>query len=120
MHNVGWSSFVSAGKDGRNFWFLFEKLDKTHHAPGLPRYSAADVDAFVEKYKDHLIVGSTTFKDYWDRRVSYGMVALDEGWPEHWTIDRMACVGDSAHKMTVHAYVPTFCSILSFAMPATD
>jgi 2-polyprenyl-6-methoxyphenol hydroxylase-like FAD-dependent oxidoreductase len=31
------------------------------------------------------------------------LLALEEAQHEHWTIDRLACIGDSIHKMTPHS-----------------
>lgn len=91
------------GQHGRCVWFIFEKMDQIYHAPNIPRFSKVDEMAFVNTYLDHTIVGGTIFRDYWDRMISYGLVALDEAEHEHWTIDRLACLGDSIHKMTPHS-----------------
>ncbi|KAH7152589.1 monooxygenase [Dactylonectria macrodidyma] len=103
VYNTDWSSLIVVGKQGRCYWFIFEKMQQVYHAPNVPRFSEEDVTEFVNTYLDSTLVAGTVFRDYWDRRISYGLLALEEAQHEHWNIDRLACIGDSIHKMTPHS-----------------
>jgi hypothetical protein len=51
----------------------------------------------------HGPVGAINFKDVWDNRVSFTLVALEEAEYKRWTWGRFAILGDGIHKMTPNA-----------------
>ncbi|CZR68336.1 related to hydroxylase [Phialocephala subalpina] len=99
-YNKDWSFLVILGKEGRCFWFIFEKLKQRYYAPNIPRYSTTDEENFVKPYMKRYLSGNITFDALWERKITCTLVALEEAQYEHWTFDRFACLGDSIHKMT--------------------
>lgn len=99
-----WSTLIIAGKDDRCYWFILEKT-KRYAEPEIPRYSQADEEEFFRSYKDWNVGAGVSFQSVWDRRVSWSLVPLEEAQYKHWTFGRIACLGDSIHKMTPNAYV---------------
>ena len=88
------------GSKGKIFWFIFERLDKTYKTPNIPRYSRKDTDDFAAKFFDQDITSGVKFGDIWKNMTSSSLVPLEEAQLKRWTFGRMACVGDSVHKMT--------------------
>jgi hypothetical protein len=103
------SSLCITGKGGRFYFFIFKKLDKVYQYPNVPRYNTEDAAHFAESMFDLPIhnkegpVGAMTFKDVWEKRVSFTLVALEEAEYKRWTWGRFAILGDGIHKMTPNA-----------------
>jgi 2-polyprenyl-6-methoxyphenol hydroxylase-like FAD-dependent oxidoreductase len=103
------SSLCITGKEGRFYFFIFEIMDKVYHYPDIPRYSAADAEAFAERHRDfniqpkHGPSGAIKLGDVWENRVSFSLVALEEAQYQRWTWGRFVCLGDGIHKMTPNA-----------------
>lgn len=98
------SFLVIAGKDGRVFWFFFQKLDKvyTYGSENYPKYSKADAEKTAEENAWRQCHGTLTLGDLWAKRFSYTLVPMEEALQTKWSWGRMATVGDSAHKMTAN------------------
>jgi 2-polyprenyl-6-methoxyphenol hydroxylase-like FAD-dependent oxidoreductase len=85
------------------FWLVTELKDK--NAPASQKYSEEDIQALVDKYKDHSVASgaAVTFGDIWQtRNLSPGpnMYDYNEGVAEQWYNGRVVTVGDSAHKVS--------------------
>lgn len=99
------STFCITGKDHKVYWFMFQKLDKVRKGDEIPKYTREDADAFAKELSHYNIQpkGEIIFADIWANRMSYTLVALEEAEYKKWTWGRMACLGDSIHKMTPNA-----------------
>ncbi|KAH7348538.1 hypothetical protein BKA65DRAFT_594347 [Rhexocercosporidium sp. MPI-PUGE-AT-0058] len=99
-------SCLTVGGVNVTYWFLYKRLDKKYYPPNIPRYTQADADAQAAEYMDFVVGGTdgkVTIGDMWKRKKVGGLQAMDEGHNDHWTFGRIACVGDSAHKVTANA-----------------
>jgi 2-polyprenyl-6-methoxyphenol hydroxylase-like FAD-dependent oxidoreductase len=94
------STLVFAGPRNKAYIFIFEKLDKIYRGKDIPRFTKDDAAKFVEKHSGIKIRPNLTIADFWERVDSHSFVCLEEGVFKLWTYGRIACVGDSAHKMT--------------------
>ncbi|KAJ5787609.1 hypothetical protein N7457_002599 [Penicillium paradoxum] len=88
------------GKDGRVFWFIIQKLDRTYAYPNAPRYCPDDAAALCLQLQDVSISKDITVGDLWKTKVVASMTALEEGFFETWNLNRIVLLGDSVHKMT--------------------
>ncbi|KAH8660197.1 hypothetical protein BX600DRAFT_415139 [Xylariales sp. PMI_506] len=86
---------------------VYERLDAPTRNPPY-RYSDADMDAFIEQW-GHLPIAPLrdqqeqhlTMRDAYTDRVGAGLVNLEEGVVQHWSLGgRIVLVGDAAHKFT--------------------
>jgi len=82
------------------FWLISNRKDKLDSQ----RYTAEDIQALVDKYKDHSVApgAKVTFKDLWEARntdPSPGMYDYNEGIAEKWYKGRVVIVGDAAHRV---------------------
>ena len=94
------SSLVFAGPQNKAYVFIFEKMDKIYRGKNIPRFTHDDTMKFVEKHSSMKIRPDLTVADLWERIDNHSFVSLEEGVFKLWTWGRIACVGDSAHKMT--------------------
>jgi len=99
------STLIITGKDEKVYWFVFHKLPKVYKGDEIPKYTREDADAFAEEIAGINIQanGAVKFRDIWKNRLSYTRVALEEAEYNVWTWGRIACLGDSIHKMTPNA-----------------
>lgn len=97
------SSLVVVGEGGKTFYFIFEKLDRIYHDHEIPYYTRQEAEAFARKLANHKIRAHIPFSDLWENTLSCSLVALEEATFETWTSGRIACLGDSIHKMTPNA-----------------
>jgi 2-polyprenyl-6-methoxyphenol hydroxylase-like FAD-dependent oxidoreductase len=103
------SSLCVSGKEGRYYFFIFEKMDKVYRYPNIPKYTAADAEDFAKRNCDFNIqskdgpTGAIKFSDVWENRLSFSLVALEEAEYQRWTWGRFVCLGDGIHKMTPNA-----------------
>jgi 2-polyprenyl-6-methoxyphenol hydroxylase-like FAD-dependent oxidoreductase len=103
------SSLCVTGKDGRFYFFIFEKMDKVYHHPDIPTYTAADAEDFAQRNCDFNIqpkdgpTGAVKLSDVWGNRLSFSLVALEEAQYQRWTWGRFVCLGDGICKMTPNA-----------------
>lgn len=72
----------------------------TDKAAELPRYTKEDAESYAENIKNYPITPELTFHDIWKNRVSFTLVPTEEAQLKRWSWGRIACVGDSVHKMT--------------------
>jgi FAD dependent monooxygenase len=93
------SFLYSNDKSGRVFWFVFEKLDKEHRIPNIPKFSDDDAVALADRSSSVQMNDKVKFADIWKNRLAYKLVPLEEGLFRHWTWGRIVCMGDSIHKV---------------------
>lgn len=86
-------------KDGRVFWFVIEKMDMVHRTPAIPRYTDEDAITLAKKSASVRITDKVDFAELWENRAAYRLVPLEEAFFRHWAYDRLACIGDSVHKV---------------------
>ncbi|KAF2664645.1 FAD/NAD(P)-binding domain-containing protein [Microthyrium microscopicum] len=94
------STLVFGGARNKAYVFIFEKLDKICRGRDIPRFTKEEAMAFVKKHSDFKIRPDLTIADFWKRIDNYSFVCLEECVFKLWTWGRIACVGDSVHKMT--------------------
>jgi 2-polyprenyl-6-methoxyphenol hydroxylase-like FAD-dependent oxidoreductase len=94
------STLVFAGPQNKAYVFIFEKMDKIYRGKNIPRFTKDDTMRFIEKHSSIKIRPDLTIADFWEKIDNYSFVCLEEGIFKLWTCGRIACVGDSAHKMT--------------------
>jgi 2-polyprenyl-6-methoxyphenol hydroxylase-like FAD-dependent oxidoreductase len=75
-------------------------MDKIYTRESIPRFTKDDTIRFIEKHSGINIRPGITIADFWERIDNYSFVCLEEGIFKLWTYGRIACVGDSVHKMT--------------------
>lgn len=51
-------------------------------------------------FSDIHMTDSLTYDKIWEQRTFSNMLCVEESQNEHWTADRMVCLGDAVHKMT--------------------
>jgi 2-polyprenyl-6-methoxyphenol hydroxylase-like FAD-dependent oxidoreductase len=95
------SNLTIVGKDGRVYFFLFDKLADRMYGDQIPKYRQDDVHEHIAKHLNMKIKDDMTFDDLWQKRTSYAYVPLEESQNENWTYDRFVCLGDSIHKVRV-------------------
>ena len=72
----------------------------TDKADEIPRYTKADAEAFARKIENFHITPELTFDGIWKNRSTYTLVPTEEAQMKRWSWGRIACVGDSVHKVT--------------------
>ncbi|KAJ9608714.1 hypothetical protein H2200_006485 [Cladophialophora chaetospira] len=93
----------SNDKSGRVFWFVFDKMDKVHQIPSVPRFTDDDAAALAERSASVQMNDKVKFADLWENRLAVHLVPLEEALFRHWTWGRLVCLGDSVHKFTPNA-----------------
>jgi 2-polyprenyl-6-methoxyphenol hydroxylase-like FAD-dependent oxidoreductase len=98
------SFLLIIGKDYRTYFFLTQKYPKRREFGEIPRrYTQEETDIFAEKNLDRNITTNLKFRDIWERREVASLVPTEEAEFKLWHWGRIACVGDSIHKMTPQA-----------------
>jgi hypothetical protein len=99
-YNTDQSSLVIVGQGGRTYYFIFQKLNTVYRMGNIPHYSTAEAAEFARQHADMKIRPDIKFADLWKSTVSFALVSLEEAKFNFWTWGRIACLGDSIHKMT--------------------
>ncbi|KAK5999341.1 hypothetical protein QM012_005559 [Aureobasidium pullulans] len=97
------STIAIVGKNDRTYYFVFEKMDQVYKSPHIPRYTEADRDRFAERHGGMHVTEKVLFRDIHKHSVSSTLVGIETASYKIWTWGRIACLGDSAHKMTPNA-----------------
>jgi hypothetical protein len=71
------SSLVIVGKNGRSYYFVFEKMDKAYKPPHIPRYTEADKLEFAERHGDMKVTDSVLVRDLHKHSVSSTLVGIE-------------------------------------------
>ncbi|KAB8298608.1 hypothetical protein EYC80_000787 [Monilinia laxa] len=116
----GASTLLFGGVDGRLYWFLFTKNEERNFGDDIPRYKKGDETNHVAKYMHHHVSGNILFSEVWKHRIVANFVPIEEMENEHWTWNRVACLGDSIHKMTPNLGQGANCAIESAAEMANS
>ncbi|GCB21301.1 2-heptyl-3-hydroxy-4(1H)-quinolone synthase [Aspergillus awamori] len=96
----GYSILTIIGKEGRVYWFFFNRMDQTHTASQIPRFSQDEIDSHLAPYLQKPITPDVPLAEINRRVIIRTFVSLEEAVYKHWCVDRYVCIGDSAHKMT--------------------
>lgn len=96
---LGTSFLYCNDKSGRVFWFLFNKMDKEYRVPNIPKFTQEDAEALAHRNLDVPMSKTHTFADIWKGRIRFNLLAVEEGWYNHWTWGRFVCGGDAIHKV---------------------
>ncbi|KAK0618981.1 hypothetical protein B0T14DRAFT_518347 [Immersiella caudata] len=99
-YDHGRSSLVVCCKEGRTYYFIFQKMDKAYRGTGFPHYSKEETEEFAKAHFDMKIRPGVNFEALWKNTIAANLVVLEEGTFDIWTHGRIALVGDSIHKMT--------------------
>ncbi|KAI1807290.1 hypothetical protein F4811DRAFT_506372 [Daldinia bambusicola] len=78
--------------------FVYERLPTPTREP--TRYTEEDVIAIGERWADVAVGTRLKVKDVFSKRIDAGMTNLEEGVLKRWFWERIALVGDAAHKFT--------------------
>ncbi|KAK0664378.1 FAD-dependent monooxygenase andE [Lasiodiplodia hormozganensis] len=95
------SYLVVDGPEGRIYWFLFVKNEKTLHGMEneIPRrFSEEEKKAVAEKFWNDPIVENVTFGDLYKNNYSAILTALPEFVFSKFFFQRIITIGDAAHK----------------------
>jgi 2-polyprenyl-6-methoxyphenol hydroxylase-like FAD-dependent oxidoreductase len=98
-YSEGVSTAFFKGKD-KVFWFIYRKLDKVYTVPNIPRYTKHDAEVYAASFQDLAICDDLKFRSVWENRQTFTLVATEQAQMKRWSWGRIACVGDSVHKMT--------------------
>lgn len=110
------SHLVVTSKGGRNYWFLFKKLDRKYYVPNIPRFTAEDTERLAVELGHTHIHPDVPFSKLWEERVCATMTPLEENVFRTWHFGRIVCLGDAMHKVSLHLPLtyPLFSPSLSF------
>ncbi|KAK8041463.1 monooxygenase [Apiospora phragmitis] len=111
QHVVGWSqqdqsfvmgeghsALISAGPEGRVYWFVFVRLPEIQHGKSIPKYTKEDDEQFAKEYADMPITETLRFGDIYEKKLSSTLTPLHEMVYKTWFFKRVVLLGDSAHK----------------------
>jgi len=76
-------------------------MNKKYQLPDIPRFTAEEGEALGRKAAPYTIVTGLTFQKLWDERESATLLPLEESAFARWTWGRIACVGDTTHKVRI-------------------
>ncbi|KAF9766742.1 hypothetical protein IL306_000815 [Fusarium sp. DS 682] len=99
-YNNGRSTLTIAVKNGRVYYFVLERLKEVYRIRDIPYYTQAEAEEFAIQHGDIYIRPELKFSNLWEKTISFRLVALEEAKFKIWTWGRIACLGDSIHKMT--------------------
>ncbi|KAI4716833.1 FAD/NAD(P)-binding domain-containing protein [Aureobasidium sp. EXF-10727] len=102
-YNEKRSTMAIVGKNDRTYYFVFQKMDKTYKHPYIPKYTEADKIEYAERHGDLKVTDKVLLRDLHKNSVSSTLVGIETATYKIWTWGRIACLGDSAHKMTPNA-----------------
>jgi hypothetical protein len=98
-----------------------EKLNQQYQAPHVPKYTDEDAQEYAMRSLNKQLVSDTVdikVGDFWGRRQKWALVALEEGYLNHWSWGRIVCIGDSVHKVGIQHAIPlVFVSLTSQFTP---
>lgn len=100
VHNHGFS-FLIITQPGRTFFFVFIKLPQVVRWPNRSHFTAEDAEREAAKLMDLPVTESVVFGEIWNRRLRGQLIPLEEVVFDHWHHNRIAILGDSAHKVYI-------------------
>lgn len=93
------SILLIVGKNGRVFWFLFHKMSQTFHGSSIPRFTSEDLEKVVSMNLEKYVAAGIPFASVYKNVLFKAYVPLEEAFFEHWTYERLVCIGDAVHKV---------------------
>ncbi|KAK3349693.1 FAD binding domain protein [Lasiosphaeria hispida] len=95
------TSLLTVSKGGRTYYFIFQRLERViHGVENMPRYSRQEKEDFARAHANMTLRPGIPFSALWKSTTSSNLVVLEEATFQIWTWGRIACLGDSIHKMT--------------------
>jgi 2-polyprenyl-6-methoxyphenol hydroxylase-like FAD-dependent oxidoreductase len=79
--------------------FIYKRIETTYEK--VP-FSSNISEDLISEFADVQLTSKVTFKDLWDKRFAAGTANFEEGVCELWHFDRIALVGDAAHKVYIY------------------
>lgn len=99
VHGDGW--LIQAFPSQKEIhMFIYKSIEPTTEKV---RFSSNVSDKLIEEFADVRLTEKVAFKDLWDKRFAQGIANFEEGVAEMWHWDRIALVGDAAHKVCVYS-----------------
>lgn len=96
----GASTLLFCGEKGRIYWFLFTENSEKTLGNDIPHYNKESAVGHAAKFMNHHVSGDVLFSEIWHNRIVANFVPIEEMVNEHWVWDRVACLGDSVHKVS--------------------
>jgi len=78
---------------------MFNRLDRMYKTKEIPRFDQAKIDEHLAPFLKYPIVPTVPFADIINRAEVKNWLPVEEALYKHWCIDRLACIGDSVHKV---------------------
>lgn len=101
MHNVfvkGASILVIGCKD-HVFWIVGVKMERTYYASEALRFDQSQLEDSLAFLMNKYVCAGVQFKEVYKRTIRCNQLPLAEGMFERWNCGRVACIGDSVHKV---------------------
>ncbi|RDA88612.1 hypothetical protein CP532_5879 [Ophiocordyceps camponoti-leonardi (nom. inval.)] len=89
------------------FWFCIQKLDRRYENGETPRFTSDEAVALCSQLADIRLTEKACFRDVWEKREVFNMVAIEEGVVRTWSFGRVVCIGDRANCAIEDAAVLT-------------
>ncbi|KAE8408378.1 hypothetical protein BDV37DRAFT_278869 [Aspergillus pseudonomiae] len=102
MHNVfvKGASILTIGCKDHVFWIVGVKMERTYYAPEAVRFDQSQLENDLAFLMSKYVCAGVQFKEVYQRTIRCSHLPLEEGIFERWNCGRVACIGDSVHKMT--------------------
>lgn len=78
---------------------MFNRLDRVYKGKEIPRFDQSKIDEHLAPFLKSPIVPNVPFADIINRAEVRNWLPVEEGLFKHWHVGRMACIGDSVHKV---------------------
>ena len=98
IHNRGFYIMIVTQLH-QTLFYVCIKEKHVSHWPKRSHFSAEDAEREAEKISDMPVTNSVLFGEIWMKRTRGYLCSLEEGIFKHWSFNRTALVGDSAHKV---------------------
>lgn len=101
MHNVfvKGASILTIGCKDHVFWIVGIKMGRTYYAPEAPRFDQSQLEEELAFLMNKNVCAGVQFKDVYQQTIRCSHLPLEEGIYERWNCGRVACIGDSVHKV---------------------
>ncbi|KAF5981103.1 hypothetical protein FCOIX_4442 [Fusarium coicis] len=112
------SYLVTGGRQGRVYWFRFQKLQEKLHCSAIPRYSEKNLQKALSDSADDNILPDLKFSTLVDNKVSAVMTPLVEYVYKQWHFDRIVTLGSPSGRLTTVQVESMFADIQSRRRPS--
>lgn len=94
-----WSLLIVMGKNDKVYWFMFNRLDRVYKGKEIPRFDQFKIDEHLAPFLKCPVVPNVPFADVINRAEVRNWLPIEEALFKHWHVGRIACIGDSVHKV---------------------